>query len=302
MIAQFPQFKRLELSDQKAVEKLTQKFDPYSDFDFSSMWSWDINKNFKISTLNGNLIILFTDHFSDELFCSFLGHNEVNKTLKQLFAFPFRDDGKDHTLRVVPEVSLQGIDFNKYIIEIDLNNYDYIYDLREHVSYTGNKFSTKRKLCNRFLKKYPQSVVQILNLGDKETITKILDLSRDWAETKNQESIGINLSKEFSAIQNFLEFAPGNALCVGTILDGRLIGYEIFTCLKNHYAISHFAKTLTKYVGLYEYQTSQSARILLNKNIRFLNAEEDLGLPDLRFSKNSYRPIRFLRKYTVREK
>ena len=42
MLPEFPQFKKLELSDKEEVEKFTSKFPPYSDFNFVSMWSWDI--------------------------------------------------------------------------------------------------------------------------------------------------------------------------------------------------------------------------------------------------------------------
>jgi len=42
MIPEFPQFKNLELTDKIDVEKFTSKFPPYSDFNFVSMWSWDI--------------------------------------------------------------------------------------------------------------------------------------------------------------------------------------------------------------------------------------------------------------------
>lgn len=42
MLPEFPQFKNLELSDEEEIERHTHKFLPYSDFNFVSMWSWDI--------------------------------------------------------------------------------------------------------------------------------------------------------------------------------------------------------------------------------------------------------------------
>ena len=38
MIPEFPEFKKLELSNKEEIEKITQKFPPYSDFNFVSMW------------------------------------------------------------------------------------------------------------------------------------------------------------------------------------------------------------------------------------------------------------------------
>lgn len=73
MIPEFPQFKLIELSDKGSVEKVTQKYLPYSDFDFISMWCWNIKGKIKISKLNNNLVVRFTDYLSGNPFFSFLG-------------------------------------------------------------------------------------------------------------------------------------------------------------------------------------------------------------------------------------
>lgn len=64
MISEFPQFKKLELADKKDIEKFTSKFPPYSDFNFVSMWSWDIRGEMRVSQLNGNLVVRFTDYLT----------------------------------------------------------------------------------------------------------------------------------------------------------------------------------------------------------------------------------------------
>ena len=49
MLPTFPEFKPLELSDKNDVENFTSKFPPYSDFNFVSMWCWDIKEEMRIS-------------------------------------------------------------------------------------------------------------------------------------------------------------------------------------------------------------------------------------------------------------
>ncbi len=302
MLPKFPEFKSLELSDREEIEKLTADFEPYSDFDFISMWSWDIQGRFKVSELNDNLVVVLTDHFTDEPFYSILGNNEINASLKQIFAFPLSNSLYKDELRLVPEISLEGIDLNKYLIEIDLNNYDYIFDLSEHVKYEGAKFASKRKLYNRFLRDHPEAVVRILDLGIPNDSKLVLALAEEWMVSKTNDMNGVNLVKEFLAIKKFLSLSLHNVLCVGVFIGQKLIGCEVFAITGGNYAISHFAKTLPKFTGLYEYQVSKSAEMLLQKGVKFLNAEEDLGLESLRFSKNSYRPIKFLKKFSIREK
>src|SRR3989344_9175835 len=84
MIPKFPQFKNLELSDKKDVEKFTSQFPPYSDFNFVSMWSWDVKGEMRLSTLNDNLVVRFTDYLTGKPFYSFLGNNKVNETAQTL--------------------------------------------------------------------------------------------------------------------------------------------------------------------------------------------------------------------------
>lgn len=79
MIPEFPKFKHIELIDKEEIEQITHKYPPYSDFNFVSMWSWDIKGEIRISKLNNNLVVRFTDYLSGNPFFSFLGDNYEQK-------------------------------------------------------------------------------------------------------------------------------------------------------------------------------------------------------------------------------
>ncbi len=301
MLPKFPEFKKLELTDAADILKITSQYDPYSDFDFASMWAWDVNNNTLISELNGNLAAILSEHFTGLPFYSFLGNKDVNRTLQQLFAFSVHSETSKPQLRMVPEVSLRQINLKKFIIEIDLNNYDYIYDLSELSTFTGSKYSTKRKLFNKFSRNYPDAMMRILDLANPEDKNKILSLSRYWTRNNAKPDENLDLNKELQAIQRFLDAGFDNAFCVGVFLAERMIGYDMLTLSHNKYAISHFCKADVAYSGAYEYLTNKEAMLLLQKDIAYLNAEEDLGLPGLRFAKNSLKPVSFLRKYSIKE-
>lgn len=300
MLPQFPEFKKLELSDRDDIDKIAKKYAPYSDFNFACLWSWDVSDKFRISKLNGNLVVILTDHFSDKLFYSFLGNNEINLTLKQLFAFPIQSENSFTELRLVPEDSLKDIDLSKYLIEIDIDNCDYIYDLAKLAAYTGSNYSTKRYMANSFVKNHNPEI-RLLDVTDQEKLLAINKMNNTWAEKKAQQDEGLNLDKEVLANQRFLEAGFEDMLAVGVYLKNELIGYSIFTCLPNKYAICHFSKADINYPGVYEYLLRESSKILVSKGCVCLNYEEDLGLPGLRFSKTSFKPLSFLRKYTITE-
>jgi len=80
MIPTFPKFKSLELSDRAEVERFTSRHPPYSDYNFTSLWCWDIYERVLLSQLDGNLIVRFTDDATGEPFYSFFGYNTASST------------------------------------------------------------------------------------------------------------------------------------------------------------------------------------------------------------------------------
>ena len=121
MLPQFPQFKKLELSDKEDVEAITSKFPPYSDFNFVSMWSWDVKGEMRISMLNGNLAVRFNDYLTGHPFYSFLGDNNVSKTVDVLLNFSIEEELKPKLYLVHEYVNFK-LDKRKFIAEEDLDN------------------------------------------------------------------------------------------------------------------------------------------------------------------------------------
>ncbi len=109
MIPNFPDFKPIELNDKDEIESFTKKFAPYSDFNFASMWSWDVKEEMRVSQLNGNLVVRFTDYLTGEPFYSFLGSNKPTETADALLTLAEKEGIPLH-LKLVPEDSAKEID------------------------------------------------------------------------------------------------------------------------------------------------------------------------------------------------
>src|SRR6185369_3066931 len=103
MIPQFPKFKPIELSDKEEVEGFNDKFPPYSDFNFISRWSWNLKGEMKLSILNENLVVHFTDYLSGDSFYSFLGDKKVDETASALLDFSVKKKFRSK-LHLIPEV------------------------------------------------------------------------------------------------------------------------------------------------------------------------------------------------------
>ena len=171
MLPEFPNFKKLELSDKEDVEKITHKYPPYSDFNFVSMWSWDIKGEMRISQLNGNLVVRFTDYITGDPFYSFLGNNKVNETAETLLQF-CKKEGAKTILELVPEDSIKGLNIKKFNIEEDRDHFDYIYPINSIASYLGSEYQKHRKMVRRFEKQHKFEILtlNLMNVNNQKLI------------------------------------------------------------------------------------------------------------------------------------
>jgi len=300
MIPKFPEFKKLELSDKEEIEKYTKNYSLYSsDFNFTSLWVWNTNNECIISELSGNLIVRFTDYGTNELFFSFIGINDLERTAFKLIQYA-KDSDISPVLRLVPEVSVAEMPATTLVVEEDRDNFDYIFSVAELASFQGLKFKEKRHLANRFLREYPEARFELIDLSDTDAQIKIASLLRTWEDNKKSEYKKYELQNEETAITRLLQTADVHKLVASSIsLNNRFIGFSISEILPCQYGISHFAKADSTYDGVYEFMNMREGQYLLTHNVVLWNWEQDLGIESLRESKMGYRPINFLKKYTI---
>ena len=87
MLKAFPYFQKLTLKQQKAIEVKLLPFPPYSDFTFTSLYTYNTNRSVEISTLHGNLVVKFEDYLDRQPFYSFLGSHKVIDTADKLLNY-----------------------------------------------------------------------------------------------------------------------------------------------------------------------------------------------------------------------
>lgn len=297
MIPEFPQFKKLEFSDRGEIINITRNFPPYSDFNFFSMWSWNTEEKFKISQLNGNLVINLTDYLTQEPFLSFIGIKDVEKTAQELITFA-KKKRMNPLLRLVPEESASQIKSKNFLVSEDRDNFDYILPIEKLLTYGGNKMRAKRNFTNRFNRIYSTSTRE-LDLSNKFIQNQIIETFTEWSREKklnyNEES------PELIAIKRLLN-SPSfpSIVATGVYDDAKLIGFVINENIDSNFGILHFEKAEVKYyVGIYPHLLQKTAQALHGMGCNFLNYEQDLGIFGLRKSKESYEPAYLLKKYII---
>ncbi len=294
MIPQFPEFKKLELSDKEEVESCTNKYPPFSDFEFGSLYAWDIAGLMKLCFLDTNLVLLFSDYITGEPFYTFIGTNKVNETTARLLDLSL-EEGHKPLLKLIPETVANLIDANSFVISADRDHFDYIYATEQHITHNGSALKTIRNNLSQFLKLHHAEVIE-LDLSNEATKEEIHILSRRWADSKIYTD-----SNDPFALSRFLDVSSEfEYLAIGVKLAGVLEAFNISVLCRDRYANCLFAKANVQFRGIYSFLMHETAKRLSQDGYVYLNYEQDLGIPKMRRAKTAFRPDSFLRKYQIR--
>ncbi len=294
----FPEFAPLSRRHGFAIENHTQHFAPYSDYTFPSLWSWDVFKQIELSSLNGNLIVRFTDYLAGEKFLSFLGNRKINDTIEAVFGLLRSRPDHLKELRLIPECC---IDLAKlppgYHVSEDAHHHDYIYSVDEWALFPGKAFGRLRQKMQHFIKTH-ECRERVLDLTDASVWREVSDLCQRWASQKSEKHDVLN---DIAALNRLSQIASNKRLFgVGVYVDKALAAYCISELVHARFACGLFEHVDTTYHGITPYLRNRLAVRLKEKGCEWLNFQQDLGLPGLRTSKKRYRPAFFLKKFVIR--
>ncbi|MEK7594419.1 MAG: phosphatidylglycerol lysyltransferase domain-containing protein [Patescibacteria group bacterium] len=296
----FPDFVQIDVSHKQSLRAIADNLPPYSDFNFVSMFTWDIDDSLELTTLNENMVVRFGDYSSGESFLSLLGTNDVVDTIDTLFDY-CRQHGLKPELKLVGEAvidSLSDEDRMSYIIEEDRDNHDYILSA-VNMSDLAKLHPKKRTKHNRFLTEYgDKSMSKELDLGLESTTQEIRQLMAEWKLARGRDDS--DTVREFTAINRCLDYASDlDVLGYGIYVDDKLVAFTLFEIINGDSAMLHFGKADISLKGSNEYLQHHLAKHLKGLGVEHMNNEQDLGIEGLRKSKQSSLPVHFLKKYTI---
>jgi hypothetical protein len=293
-ITTFPLFTKLAVEHKASVNTLTSRFEPYSDFTFVNLLTWNMDERTEIALHNGNLMVRLPDYITgDTTMYSLIGDNEVDKSIDELLALSKR-------LSIVPEVVVRSIRHSsKYIITEDRGSDDYIYDIGMLSSMPGNEFKKKRNKVSCFVRDLGHiTTTQTVNSIDKATAEEIRAVFKEWVIDCNKtreecESERIALDRLLSNLESI------KVQIMIVRLNDKICAFSVNEVLTDGFAVCHFEKALAVHEGLYSFLIQYAAKELESRGVQRVNWQQDLGLPGLRRAKTSYHPTSLLKKYSI---
>jgi hypothetical protein len=253
-----------------------------SELSFASLYLFEQRYDYRISQVGEGLFSVSGRDAAGDFFMLPFGLPAAG-TLKELFRAHKR-------LKAVSEAQASLLAGMGYDPEEDRDNFDYLYSLRDLADLPGKRFHKKRNLVRAFVGSYRYEGRPLL----EEYQPDARGILESWAQGRPEPG-------DYAAADEALRLSEELGLC-GCIyyVEERPAAYVLGEELAwgSMYAI-HFEKALGEYKGLYQF-VNQSFAAILPESYELINREQDLGDPGLRQAKLSYRPVDFVRKFTVR--
>jgi uncharacterized protein len=279
ILPHFMKFKPITLADKPLFDEYFAEFPPrISELTFTNLFVWRHSRKYEFAEIDSHLIILY-----DNKFLQPIGKNPESIIPGLL---------KEHSSieRVDETIALKTTGCK---VEEDRNNWDYVYSIEDLRTLAGNKYAPKRN----FIKQCEKCEPDVCAL-DKDTVHGFLQLQKDWCSLRKCDD-DANLQAENTAVMEALKnFEMLNLFGICIYVNKRIEGFAIGEKLNNDTYVEHFEKANTNINGLYQYILYNFAKSIRGE-FSYLNREQDLGIEGLRKAKESYYPVRMIKKYRI---
>jgi hypothetical protein len=181
-----------------------------------------------------------------------------------------------------------------FTVTPDRDNFDYLYLRSDLAVLSGKRFHKKKNLVNAFNNAYT-GIVQTLNRGRVQDAKIVLDT---WETTRGRDEV-TDYGECTEALDN-LEVLGLDGVVI--YVEGKPVGFSLGESLAaGRMYCTHFEKALDNYKGIFQFVNQAAARAL-PETMEFINREQDVGDEGLRQAKLTYRPARFVEKYTAKKR
>lgn len=191
----------------------------------------------------------------------------------------------------MPEMWLSHFPSDKFQVQYNRNDSDYLFKRDKIANYPGRHLSRKRNLLKQFIDSYEPTIFMYNQQTHLEDAVFILN---KWQKAFKGEH------NDFLPCLDGLQLADVLGLS-GSIyyIDSQPAAFILGEFLHSHLFDIHFAKAITDYKGIYPFLFQDMARQLASNEVSCLNWEQDLGEEGLRQSKLSYQPDKIASKFRI---
>ena len=293
------EFKRLTPNDREAYQALLFADSTRGcEYSFANINIWGRQR---IAFLH-NRAILFSQYDRISLYPYPVGAADVKPALEAIIHDAAKR-GIPCRLASMNQADCQTVEAlypGKFQFHTDRDHFDYVYAIDDLAELTGKRYQSKRNFANRFAANYPEH--QCLPI-DETTIPAVQSMVEQWFDDRLKIAPDSDFLLEKVALNRaFAHLQELGLEGLAVMMDGKCIAMTLGSRLSADTFDIHFEKALDGYDGAYAFINRSFARHLRETypELRFLNREDDMGIPGLRKAKMSYHPHHMVEKYWAR--
>jgi hypothetical protein len=299
---------RITIEDRPVLEEYLNGFEyKTSGLSFSAQYMWREINRFSWDIVGDYMCISGISHLEleDGIILPFLfppltktGEYDKESLRETIFRCKehFDKQGQPFSLRLVPFHLVEII--KEAVPELswkdDRPNYDYIYLTQDLIDLKGRDFHGKKNHLNYFHKTFDYRYVKMTSSMADDAM-RFIDEFNKRKEVPASEMEMLKMEEE--AMKDVFQNLEKVGYEAGAILiDDKIEALAIGGRLGNKMITEHVEKANVNFRGLYQAINNEFC-----KNTaawaKYINREEDMGIPNLRKAKLSYRPVKLLEKY-----
>lgn len=291
------EFKMISLEDAPLMRKYDEDM-AISDLEFTQLYAWQDRFRNRYKIINDYFCTIYTRDDGTPACYAPVGRYDRESYGRTLLALKEEMDQMNAPFHFdfVPEDWIPRFGtLDGFQVSLSCNDdfSDYIYRSEDFLCLSGRANEHKRYLVNYFTRHYSYEYRKLTS----ENMQDAKKVMRAWCEGKDCTECYWGCEKK--AIDRILDNWDVFS-CRGAVIyvDGEPKAFMVGEQIRSDMVVSHFQKADKRIKGLYAF-ISHEFYIREYPGITYINLQEDMGIPALRESKQSYRPCHMLRKYTV---
>lgn len=300
---------RITVEDRSFLEEYLNGYDyKTSGLSFSALYMWrDINR-FSWMQAGDYLLLAGISHLEleDGIIEPFLfppltktgeydpeGTREALEEAKRIF----EEKGHPFSIRLLPFHMIDIIENacpGKMKFIEDRPNYDYVYRRQDLAELKGRDYHAKKNHLNYFHKNYQYEYVPLTSAMADDAMRFIDDFNQRKEVPEHEMQM---LKMEEQAMEDVFRNLEKVGYTAGAILiNGKIEALTIGGTLNKNTITVHVEKANVNFRGLYQAINNEFC-INVPPFVKYINREEDMGIPNLRKAKLSYKPVKMVEKY-----
>jgi len=291
----FPSYRGLVLEDKPLLDSLLRVVQPrVSELTFTNLFVWNDSEPVQLSRFDDALLVQRKRLRDGKTFLlPPVGQVSFSAVLDKLRKSSV-DAGKLLPFYGVTAEELAQLSKEGVRIEPDRDDWDYVYLVSDLANLAGDRYHPKRNFVKRCLS---QHACRYVPIGSQE-VKDCLGLQAEWCNLRKCDAVP-GLEAENTAIKRVFEHYEYLGVFGGAVyIDDKLEAFTLAEALNDDTAVIHFEKANPEIEGLYQVINQWFCQKAL-MTFKYVNREQDLGVPGLRKSKLSYYPHHMIQKNLV---